>query len=58
MKSHDQLVPNEATYEALLLSVRNNTSIIYWEDVEELFEKNGVSIDALNSFFSDIYGFK
>jgi hypothetical protein len=57
MKSHDQLVPNEATYEALLLSVRNNTSIIYWEDVEELFEKNGVSIDALNSF-SDIYGFK
>jgi hypothetical protein len=58
MKSHDQLVPNEATYEALLLSVRNNTSIIYWEDVEELFEKNGVSIDVLNSFFSDIYGFK
>jgi hypothetical protein len=58
MKSHDQLVPNEATYKALLLSVRNNTSIIYWEDVEELFEKNGVSIDVLNSFFSDIYGFK
>ncbi|KAG0553149.1 hypothetical protein BDA96_01G569900 [Sorghum bicolor] len=51
MKSHDQLVPNEDTYQALLLAVRNNTSIIYWEDVEELFEKNGVGIDALNSFF-------
>lgn len=57
MKSHDQLVPNEATHEALLLAVRNNTSIVYWEDVEELFEKNGVGIDAMNAF-SDIYGFK
>jgi pentatricopeptide repeat protein len=58
MKSHDQLVPNEATHEALLLAVRNNTSIIYWEDVEELFEKNGVGIDVMNNAFSDIYGFK
>lgn len=58
MESHDQLLPNEATYEALLLAVRNNTSIIYWEDVVELFGKNGVIIDAVNSFFSEIYGFK
>jgi pentatricopeptide repeat protein len=58
MESHGQLVPNEATYEALLLAVLNNMSIIYWEDVLELFEKNGVSTDALNSGSSATHGFK
>jgi pentatricopeptide repeat protein len=58
MESHGQVVPNETTYDALLLAVRNNTSVIYWEDVVELFEKNGVSTDALNSGSSATYGFK
>jgi pentatricopeptide repeat protein len=58
MESHGQVVPNEATYDALLLAVRNNTSIMHWEDVVELFEKNGVSTDALNSDNSATYGFE
>lgn len=59
MESHDQLVPDEATYKSLLLAVRNDTtSIIYWEDVVELFEKNGISTDALNSGSPAAYGFK
>lgn len=58
LESDGQVVPNEATYDALLLAVRNNTSIMYWEDVVELFEKNGVSTDALNSGSSATYGFK
>ncbi|CAD6343648.1 unnamed protein product [Miscanthus lutarioriparius] len=58
MESHGQVVPNEATYDALLLAVRNSTRIMYWEDVVELFEKNGVSTDALNSGSSATYGFK